>query len=217
MLDPASRLIALETSPALAAQARRRLEADPAMAARITVNEMTSLPLPFEASTFDRAVANGAVADGLTAQEIVSELMRALRPGGQLIAALPLRGTWAQVLDIYRGVLRDNRKADGLAALERYVAALPEDDAPAAWLEKAGLRDVRMTVQRWELLFKSAREFFFAPVIELGPLARWKALVGRGDEMQDIFFFIKEAIDAYFSGSVFAVSVVAGCIQGTKA
>jgi hypothetical protein len=34
--------------------------------------------------------------------------------------------------------------------------------------------------------------------------------------MQDIFFFIKEAIDVYFAGGVFAVSVVAGCVTGTK-
>jgi hypothetical protein len=71
-------------------------------------------------------------------------------------------------------------------------------------------------VERWELLFKSAREFFFAPVIELGPLSRWKQIAGRGDEMQDIFFFTKEAIDAYFTRSVFSVTVVAGAIKGRK-
>jgi len=84
-------------------------------------------------------------------------------------------------------------------------------------LERAGLLNVEITVERWDLLFKSAREFFFAPVIDLGPLPRWKAIAGRGDEMQDTFFFIKEAIDAYFAGGVFAVSVVAGCVKGTKA
>jgi SAM-dependent methyltransferase len=217
-LDADSRLCTFDSAPALVAQARRRTESDPANAARISIAEVSAAaPLPVAPGSFTSAVFNGGAGEGTSADDILIELSRALRPGGQLIAALPLRGSWAEFLDIYRGVLRDNRKPDSLAALERYVAALPVDDAPAAALERAGMRNVQMTVQRWELLFKSAREFFFAPVIELGPLARWKAIAGRGDEMQDIFFFIKEAIDAYFAGGVFGVSVVAGCVSATKA
>ncbi|HEX3694359.1 MAG TPA: methyltransferase domain-containing protein [Polyangia bacterium] len=215
-VDSQSRLVTFETSPTLATQARRRVESDPATAARIFVGDHATVPFPFGAAGFDNAIWNGGAGEGITADEALSELTRALRPGGQLIAALPLRGTWAELLDIFRGVLRDNRKTESVAALDRYLETLLEGDAPAAALERAGLRDVQMTVERWELLFKSAREFFFAPVIELLPLARWKAIAGRGDEMQDIFFFIKEAIDAYFAGGVFAVSVVAGCVTGTK-
>jgi len=216
-LDAQSRLVTFETSSTLAAQARRRVESDPANAARIFVGDHATPPFPFGAAGFDNAVWNGGVGDGIVAQDALAELIRALRPGGQLVAALPLRGTWVELLDIFRGVLRDNRKTEALVALDRYVAALPEGDAPARSLERAGLRDVEMTVERWDLLFKSAREFFFAPVIELGPLARWKSIAGRGDEMQDIFFFVKEAIDAYFAGAVFGVSVVAGCVKGMKA
>ena len=86
----------------------------------------------------------------------------------------------------------------------------------ARWFEAAGLESVEVEVERWELLFKSAREFFFAPVVEYGPLPRWKEIAGKGDEMQDVFFFIKEAIDAYFGTGSFSVSVVAGCIRGRK-
>jgi SAM-dependent methyltransferase len=216
VLDAGSRIVSFEGVPALAAQARRRVESDPAMAARIAIAEGSAAPFPFDSGSFDTAVFCAGVGDGISVEDGTAELVRALRPGGQLVAALPLRGAWAEFLDIFRGVLRDNRKAEGLAALDRYVAALPEGDAPAAALEQAGFRDVAMVVERWELLFKSAREFFFAPVIELGPLPRWKAIAGRGDEMQDIFFFIKEAIDAYFAGGVFSLSVVAGCVKGIK-
>jgi hypothetical protein len=34
--------------------------------------------------------------------------------------------------------------------------------------------------------------------------------------MQDVFFFTKEAIDAYFKGRVFAVSVVGAAVSGRK-
>ena len=55
-----------------------------------------------------------------------------------------------------------------------------------------------------------------APLIELGPLSRWKQVAGRGDEMQDVFFFTKEAIDAYFAGGIFSVTVVAAAVKGWK-
>ena len=74
----------------------------------------------------------------------------------------------------------------------------------------------RSRVEEFTLLFKSSREFFFAPVIEYGPLAEWKDIAGGGQEMQDVFWYIKEAIDAYFDGRPFQVTVKAGCLIGKK-
>ena len=51
---------------------------------------------------------------------------------------------------------------------------------------------------------------------QAGPLAGWKELSGRGDEMQDVFFFTKEAIDVYFKGRPFAVTVVGAVVNGWK-
>ena len=45
---------------------------------------------------------------------------------------------------------------------------------------------------------------------------RWKSIAGKGAEMQDVFLAVKEAIDTYFAGSAFGVSVVAGVFSGTK-
>jgi hypothetical protein len=70
--------------------------------------------------------------------------------------------------------------------------------------------------EEFTLLFKSSREFFFAPVIEYGPLAEWKEIAGGGQEMQDVFWYIKEAIDAYYDGRPFQVTVKAGCLIGRK-
>jgi hypothetical protein len=132
------------------------------------------------------------------------------------LLTVPLRGTWAELLDILREALRDDHRAEALAALDAYVAAFPEGDTCARWLEEAGLANVEIAVDRWEVLFQSAREFFFAPLIHLGPLSRWKQIAGRGDEMQDIFFFVKQAIDTYFQGRVFSVTIAGACVKGWK-
>ena len=54
-------------------------------------------------------------------------------------------------------------------------------------------------------------------MIEYGPLAEWKEIAGSGQEMQDVFWYIKEAIDAYFDGRPFQVTVKAGCLIGKQA
>ena len=104
-----------------------------------------------------------------------------------------------------------------MADLRAYEASLPDADTAVRWLEAAGFESVSIGVDRFDLLFKSAREFFFAPIIEMGPLPIWKQIAGgRGDEMQDVFFFVKEAIETYFAGAVFPLGLVIGCLQGRK-
>ena len=218
-LDDASQITALELSPPLVSRAQAKVAASPETARRVSIVQ-TQTPLHptlvLPDSAFDMCVSNLAVAESPEPARTVIELASMLRPGGQLVLTLPLRGTWGEFLDIYREILRENDKADRLAALDAYVAAIPDGETCARWLEEAGLDDVEVLVDRWELLFKSAREFFFAPVIHLGPLSRWKQIAGRGDEMQDVFFFAKEAIDTYFAGRVFSVTVIGACVKGWK-
>jgi len=147
----------------------------------------------------------------------LGDLARCLNRGGTLLATFPMRGCWGEFLDLYRDVLTEQHKGYALATLRSYQHTLPDPAGAARWLESAGLINVSVETMRWELLFKSAREFFFSPVVEMGPLATWKQIAGgRGDEMQDVFFFVKEAIDAYFSGGPFPLTMVVGCLKGEK-
>jgi ubiquinone/menaquinone biosynthesis C-methylase UbiE len=219
-LDGDGRVTALEASVPMLAQAEVKRAAAGPIGAKVSLRDTATPLVPtlvLDDNAYDICLSNLAVADAPDPRLTVAELAHMLKPGGQLVVTLPLRGTWGQFLDIYRDVLRENRKPDSLAALDSYIAAQPEGDTVARWMEEAGLSDVEVTVERWELLFRSAREFFFAPVIDLGPLSRWKQIAGRGDEMQDIFFFIKQAIDAYFAGGVFSVTIVGGCCKGWRA
>jgi hypothetical protein len=130
--------------------------------------------------------------------------------------ATPLTGTWREFLDVYSDVLVRLRKQEAATALAAYGKSFPEPEALAKQLEAAGLGSVAVETTHWELVFRTGREFFYAPVIEQGPLARWKSIAGKGAEMQDVFLAVKEAIDTYFAGSAFGVSVVAGVFSGTK-
>ncbi len=216
--DPDSHIIALDEAPAFLAAARAKLEADTMAHAPVELVAGPRLPaeLPLATGSADLVISNLAIAAAADPGAAVVEAARLLDRNGRLIVSAPLRGSWAEFLDLIRDVLRESGKRERLASFERYIDGLPDGDELGAWLERAGLGGVELSVQRWEILFKSAREFFFAPLVEHGPLPRWKQLAGRGGEMQDVFFFTKEAIDTYFKGRAFPITIVGASATGVR-
>jgi ubiquinone/menaquinone biosynthesis C-methylase UbiE len=213
-----SHVTAMDESAAFLAEARAKIQADRTPHARVAFIAQAGVPLrlPIEAGAADHVVSNLAIATCSDPPAAVREAARLLAPGGQMTITAPLRGSWGEFLDLFRDVLVDAGKAGRVAAVDRYVRALPDGDAVAGWLRNAGLADVEVTLDRWEILFRSAREFFYAPLVAQGPLPAWKKLAGGGDDMQDVFFFTKEAIDTYFRGRPFAVTVMAAAVKGTR-
>ncbi len=212
-LDDDSRIVAVDPSAAMIELANAGRSLAPKLV--FEVAELTTQPIG--AGTCDLAISNLALGDLPKPAEAIADFVRVLKPHGRALLTLPLRGSWAEFLDLFRAVLREHGKAEALFALANYERSLPDAATASRWLEAAGVTNVGLETVRWELLFKSAREFFFAPIIELYPLPIWKQIAGgRGDEMQDLFFFVKEAIDTYFSGTVFPVTMVVGLLQGDK-
>lgn len=216
-MDPEGRLIAVETSPWLIDRARANVAAEP-LGRRVffRAHDLDS-KLPFAENGFDYVLANVSLADPTLSASFLPELVRVTKPGGALRVTTPLAGTWREFLDVYRDVLLRLRRDESAVALAAYAESFPEPEALARRCEAAGMGPVVVETTHWELVFRTAREFFYAPVIEFGPLARWKTIAGKGPEMQDIFLAVKEGIDTYFSGRAFAVSVVAGVFSATKA
>jgi ubiquinone/menaquinone biosynthesis C-methylase UbiE len=214
--DADSRLIAVETTPVLLERARANVPAE--YLGRRVFFRAHNLEgkLPFADSAFDHVIANLSLADLESPGSLVSELVRVTAPGGELRLATPLAGTWREFLDVYSDVLVRLRRQESAEALVAYGKSFPEPEALAKQLESAGLAKVAVETTHWELVFRTGREFFYAPVIELGPLPRWKSIAGKGAEIQDIFLAVKEAIDTYYAGSAFGVSVVAGIFSGAK-
>lgn len=215
-MDENSRIIAIESSGPLLDIARSK--AGELSGRRIFFRtEHLSGKLSFADDVYDVTFTNLGLDefDG-SPEEVIKDFARVTQPGGQVLVTLPLRGSWSEFFDIYREVLVKQDKNELLETIEDYVESFPTPEIAVRWMRDAGLRNITVDKEKFDLLFKSAREFFFAPVIEYGPLKTWKSLVGKGQQMQDIFWYIKEAIDAYFSSTAFSVSVVASCIYGFK-
>jgi SAM-dependent methyltransferase len=221
-LGPGARVIALDESPALIALAlgrhAREGRGPGAEIARVGFQAVAlGAPWPVEPASCDLVFSNLGLAGSARPAADLAELAACLRPGGTLVATLPVQGCWKEFLDLYGDVLAEQGRREALAALRGHRDHFPRPAELATWVERAGLEAVAVRTARWELLFKSAREFFFAPVVELGPLPAWKHIAGgRGDDMQDVFFFVKEAIDTYFGPRPFVVTMEVACVKGRK-
>jgi ubiquinone/menaquinone biosynthesis C-methylase UbiE len=215
-MDTSSRLIAIESAPPLLDVARDKLSR--AGMRNVFFRSHAELSeLSFADDVYDAVVSNLGLTRLAHRQRALGQFARVAKPGGEVRCSLPLEGTFQEFFDIYREVLTKHDKHDTLARLAKHVqSTYPTPEQVEAWGAAAGLFEPRVEIEEFSMLFRSSREFFFAPVIEYGPLPEWKAVAGRGQEMQDVFWYIKEAIDAYFEGRAFQVTVVAGCLVGRK-
>lgn len=215
-LDPESRLTAVEGTSVLAERARSNV-APEYLGRRVFFRAHDlAMKLPFADNTFDCSLANVMIPEHPSPSAFVAEIGRVTKPGGAIRLTTLLSGTWREFLDVYSDVLVRLRKDDVAAALVAHAKTFPEPEAMARQLESAGFAKVDVETTHWELVFRTSREFFYAPVIERGPLRQWKALAGKGPEMQDIFLAVKQAIDTYFGGGPFSVSLVAGLFTGVS-
>ncbi len=215
-LDQEGRLIAVENSAAFVERARGNVPSE-YLGRRVFFRAHDlSVKLPFGDNTFDWTLANVGLAEHPAPDALLAELGRVTKPGGKMRLATLLSGSWQEFLDVYSDVLVRLRKDQVAAALLEHAKTFPEPEALAQRLEAAGFSKVDVQSTHFELVFRTSREFFYAPVIERGPLRQWKAVAGKGPEMQDIFLAVKQAIDTYFGGGPFSVSLVAGLFSATS-
>jgi ubiquinone/menaquinone biosynthesis C-methylase UbiE len=216
-MSDGSRLIAIDASSAMLDVARRKV-ADLGPLGKKGVFFRTESPVPklsFADDVYDLVVCNLGLSEMPSVDSALRDFARVAKLGGEVRCTLPLAGTFEEFHDIYREVLIKHDKHEALDKLEQHIARYPTIDHVEQCMINANLGG-GLEVDEFTLLFKSSREFFFAPVIEYGPLQEWKDIAGEGQEMQDVFWYIKEAIDAYFDGRPFQVTVKAGCLIGKK-
>ena len=216
-MSEGSRLIAIDESSAMLDVVRRKVaELGPLGKKGVFFRTESAVPkLSFADDVYDLVVCNLGLGDMPSIEVALRDFARVAKPGGEVRCTLPLAGTFEEFHDLYREVLVKHDKHEALERLENHIARYPTFERIERCLAAANLTG-SIEVEEFSLLFRSSREFFFAPVIEYGPLAAWKAIAGSGQDMQDMFWYIKEAIDAYFGDRPFHVTVKASCVIGKK-
>ncbi|MCA9713493.1 MAG: methyltransferase domain-containing protein, partial [Myxococcales bacterium] len=212
--DPRSRVLAIEPDDTLLSLAKSRIK--PEWRRRVyhkpgNFDDITTM----SDATYDLTVANLVLSETHDLSNAFGEMLRITKPGGHVMATLPLSGTWEEAEDIFNEVLRDAGLRAASRRLERFRALRQRPQILAEILRSTGVPDSSFVIEheRLQVLFPSGREFLFAPVIEHGPLRLWKAIIGNDGKPPELFWKLKEAIDTYYAGHVLSVSIVAGLIH----
>ncbi len=214
-MDEHGRIIAIDPSSPMLDEAR--MKAGALSGKRIFFRSESAVPkLSFADDVYDLVVCNAGLQEFDDPESAIRDFARVAKAGGRVMVTLPLAGTYQEFFDIFREALIKHDRQDAIDRLDAYLTRYPAAEQAQGWFEDAGLEDVVVEHEEFTLLFKSSREFFFAPLVEYGPLDEWKAIAGKGQQMQAVFWECKNSIDAYFTGSSFAVSVIAGCVRGRK-
>lgn len=195
---PDARLFAVDPSSALIEQARR--SAGELLGRRVFLRTEPGEPkLPFDEAVYDLVVSNLGLYDAAQPQQLLTELARVAKPGAQVVATLPLRGTFAELYALLEAELSGRE-----AIRQRLLAHLqswPDVETVRGWARLAGLDEVELVVSPFSLLFAGAVDLFYSPLIEQGPLPACKALFGdaRG-EMQAVFVALRDRIEQICTG-----------------
>lgn len=180
--------------------------------------ELMALPTSLPSSRFTHAISVHPSCRQAAFQPLLLEMVRLAAPTGQIIVALPMRGSFVEVFDLIREFgqkfdLPEVHEAADVAALAR-----PNPEQLQTMATSAGLVDVEVDVEMLGIPFPSGREFVEHPLFDLvvGPDIR-RNLDLDPTLARQVIAYVRDATLRYWSDGPFDLTVNVGCIVGKRA
>ena len=209
---PGAHIYGCDPSPHAVELARAKAATMPDMVSDYRVAE--SLPVPLPSAAFSHALVLHPLAAPAERARLLAEFARLLAPHGQAILALPLRGSFQEVVDLLREYALKH-EAESAKAVEQAVMLRPTVEMLGAELEEAGFGYVDVERRAKTLEFPSGRAFFEDPIARLVVLPELRRDL-RLQNVERAFFYVRDAIDKYWSDDTFELSVTVGCATGRR-
>lgn len=143
------------------------------------------------------------------------EMNRLLYSGGQALVALPLRGSFAEIGDLFREYALKYDKGLFAKAVEDGFNAIPTIETLSEELEVAGLVDVDVEIRQTDLSFDSGRAYGEDPVTRQMIVPALAAFIPDID-LEAPVAYVRDAIDRYWSDSKFELALNIGCASARK-
>jgi ubiquinone/menaquinone biosynthesis C-methylase UbiE len=213
-LDQAGRIVAIDRDPALLDLLRRRTIA--VSGRRVFARTESLEALSFGDEVFDVIVGCALASPTLMQARTLAELHRVTVVGGRLLASCPLRGTFEEVLDMFREVAERRSDAALEARVETLASRAPTSAELVASLESAGFERVSVTESERQLVFRTARDVFTNAVLRHVALAEWRAAAGFERGAEDVLVEVEHALATYLPRGPIALSVRVGVVDGVR-
>jgi ubiquinone/menaquinone biosynthesis C-methylase UbiE len=173
------------------------------------------LPAPLPSAVFSHALALHPVLGVDHRGALLAEMSRLLYPGGQSLLALPLRGSFQEITDLFREYALKTDNGDFSRGVEEAAAGRPTIESLSEEHELVGLGDVDVEIRHTELEFDNGRALIEDPVCRLLIFPEIQA--GLGDlPLQKPLEYVRDAIDKYWSASKFELTVNVGCASARR-
>jgi SAM-dependent methyltransferase len=134
---------------------------------------------------------------------------------GQALVALPLRGSFQELLDLCAEYALKHDDAALTDGLEQALEFWPTIESLSEDLEEAGLDDVDVEIRQTELVFDSGRAFIEDPATRLLILPELRTALQIPDLTKPLEY-LRDAIDKYWSETKFTLSINVGCASARK-
>jgi len=148
--------------------------------------------------------------------QLFAEHHRVLVPGGQMVASLPLRGSFPEVYDMLREyALRSDEPHLG-EAIDIAAARRPNPETLAEQIEAAGFTEVDVGVELVGVSFKSGRDFVDDPIARLVVGPDVQVSIPGETGIAEAWDYAIMAIGKYWSEIAFELTINVGCVSARK-
>lgn len=211
---PDLRVMAIDPDPQYLELARARAGAH--LGRRIFFKQDRPVALRFGEGVFTNVFGNLVDRMGADRRAIFSECARVLEPGGQLVATLPMRGSFAEVVDLLREVALGRDLPRVSDRVEQYAASLPAGEGLRWELDALGFEDT--LVESWEftLSYPSSEALMGDPALHAAAMPEWQWCAEGASSPDGVMHALRAAVDTYFQGRDFELTVVGGCVSARK-
>jgi SAM-dependent methyltransferase len=163
-----------------------------------------------DAAQFTHAISLHPILTADDRVELFGDMRHLLCPGGQALIALPLRGSFQEIIDLLREYALKFDDAEFSQAVEYALVTRPSIESISDELETAGFEDVDVEVRQTHLPFDSGRAFVEDPVTRLQIMPELENWLGEHDLKRPLDY-VRDAIDKYWSEDKLELTLNVGC------
>lgn len=170
--------------------------------------------LPYQRGVFNATLCPSGV---VTKEDLLSvgpELSRVTRPAGQVGLIVPLGRTFTGFYELFREALTVHGLHHVEPHLDAFMDSLFDEESLRVDLAAAGIRDVEMGVESWDVTFASGESFLMSSEVGLLYLPYWLQIVEEDSARERIFYYIRSALDTYFHGIDITMSAHVAWVLG---
>ncbi|HKQ72020.1 MAG TPA: class I SAM-dependent methyltransferase [Polyangiaceae bacterium] len=147
---------------------------------------------------------------------LMAEMARLIIPEGQVLLAMPMRGSFQEIVDLLREYSLKFDDGEMNRAAEAALFARPTVEKLTEELEAAGFDEIDVDLRPVSLAFQSGRDLMEDPIVRLLVLPEIVATLGDVPALDEPFKYVEQAINRYWSEEPFELTVNVGCASGRR-